>query len=124
LLGTPIPFGVPAFILSWSRDGTLRLWKFWSDEARLVFEGHTGCFLGAIVLPNERILSSSNDGVRVWPLPAAATGGAVRSHCIVAWHGLVGTRVEFAEASGRVVISSERPDAADPDHFDGRIHQV
>jgi WD40 repeat protein len=54
-------------VLSWSWDGTLRLWDGQSGAPLAVMEGHTRWVKGAQVLPDGRLLSSSEDGtLRLW----------------------------------------------------------
>jgi WD40 repeat protein len=53
-------------ILSWSQDGTLRLWDSTGNPLS-VLQGHTGAVLGAEVLSDGRILSWSDDEtLRLW----------------------------------------------------------
>jgi WD40 repeat protein len=53
-------------LLSWSRDGTLRLWSV-QGEALGVLAGHTGNVNGALALADGRLLSWSDDGtLRLW----------------------------------------------------------
>jgi WD40 repeat protein len=62
--------GLPrgAQILSWSRDGTLRLWDQNQGNLR-IFTGHTGEVTGCVVLDENRAVSSSRDcTLRIWNL--------------------------------------------------------
>ncbi|MEZ4669524.1 MAG: NB-ARC domain-containing protein [Anaerolineae bacterium] len=55
-------------MLSWSDDGTLRLWSI-SGEALNALEGHSGAVIGALQLTNKNILSWSRDHtLRLWHL--------------------------------------------------------
>ena len=61
-------------ILSWSSDGTLRMWEGGSGLQLATLEGHQDTVLGAIELPEGRILSWSSDRtLRTWD---ARTGAA------------------------------------------------
>ena len=54
-------------ILSWSKDGSLRLWDEQTGECVVVFKGHNDDVWGAQVLADDRILSWSIDGtLRFW----------------------------------------------------------
>ena len=54
-------------LLSWSKDGTLRLWDYQSRLSTQPIEGHTDRVQGVAALPNEQILSWSNDKCfRLW----------------------------------------------------------
>ena len=54
-------------ILSWSDDGTLRLWDINSGYPITILEGHTGRIKGVQVLSDGRILSWSRDNtLRLW----------------------------------------------------------
>jgi len=57
------------YLLSWSDDGTLRLWNI-SDTSNIsatVLEGHEGPVRGANLLPDGRVLSWSDDAtLRFW----------------------------------------------------------
>ena len=54
-------------LLSWSGDGTLRLWDGTSGAPLAVLEGHTDVVFGALVLPDGRLLSWSADRtLRLW----------------------------------------------------------
>ena len=58
-------------VLSWSADGTLRVWDLATGEGAR-FTGHEDAVDGALVLADGRVLSWSVDGtLRVWDL---ATG--------------------------------------------------
>ena len=59
-------------ILSWSEDGTLRLWDP-EGVATHTLKGHSGPVTGAISLKDERLLSWSEDGtLRLWENNGAA----------------------------------------------------
>jgi WD40 repeat protein len=54
-------------ILSWSEDGTLRLWDGTDGSELTVLSKHNGSVTGAKILPGGRILSWSKDGtLRLW----------------------------------------------------------
>ena len=54
-------------ILSWSNDGTLRIWDAQSGACSTTLEGHTNSVSGATVLPDGRILSWAGDAtLRIW----------------------------------------------------------
>jgi WD40 repeat protein len=54
-------------ILSWSDDGTLRLWERSTGALLVTLEGHSRPVRGATVLPDGRILSWSQDRtLRLW----------------------------------------------------------
>jgi len=54
--------------LSWSEDGTLRLWNL-QDGSSKVFEGHTNGVNGVHLMEDNRALSWSEDGtLRLWDL--------------------------------------------------------
>lgn len=56
-------------IVSWSIDGTLRLWDVESGLVLRVLEGHTKSVNGALLLPNGHLLSWSSDKIlRLWNL--------------------------------------------------------
>ena len=60
-------------ILSWSEDGTLRLWDP-EGVATHTLKGHSGPVTGAISLKDERLLSWSEDGtLRLWDPEGVAT---------------------------------------------------
>lgn len=67
-------------ILSWSDDGTLRLWS--NDGVPLtVLEGHAGWVMGAQILADGRILSWAKDrALRLWD------GRSGRCHAILEGH--------------------------------------
>lgn len=53
-------------LLSWSLDGTLRLWDRWSLDCLAVLEGHHGKVRGALLLGSD-VLSWGGDGtLRLW----------------------------------------------------------
>ena len=61
-------------LLSWSKDGTLRLWSA-QGEALGVLAGHTSSVNGALVLADGRLLSWSGDGtLRLWGAQGDALG--------------------------------------------------
>jgi WD40 repeat protein len=61
----PLPDGR---VLSWSRDGTLRIWDLATGAGRSL-TGHEGLVRGAMVLPAGQVLSWSDDRtLRVWDL--------------------------------------------------------
>jgi WD40 repeat protein len=66
--------------LSWSNDGTLRLWSL-AGEAGLVLRDHDGAVKGAVLLPNNAgFISWSEDGtLRLWSLEGEA-GLMLREH--------------------------------------------
>ena len=53
-------------ILSWSSDGTLRLWDSSNGELLAVLVGHTASIVGVEVLSDGRLLSWAWDSVRLW----------------------------------------------------------
>ncbi len=54
-------------LVSWSRDGTLRIWNDQNGVCLTVLEGHTGPVVGIHVLSDNRILSWSEDcQLRIW----------------------------------------------------------
>lgn len=56
-------------IVSWSNDGTLRLWDVESGSVLRIFEGHSKSVTGALLLPNGHLLSWSYDEtLRLWDL--------------------------------------------------------
>jgi WD40 repeat protein len=60
-------------ILSWSSDGTLRIWQRESGRALAVLAGHTSSVYGTRLLDDGRILSWSADGtVRLWDRESGA----------------------------------------------------
>ena len=62
-------------LLSWSGDGTLRLWDGATGAALVTLEGHTKGVKGALALPDGRLLSWSWDKtLRLWD---GATGAAI-----------------------------------------------
>lgn len=55
-------------LLSWSGDGTLRLWSL-SGKCLDILEGHSGSVNGMQMLPNDRIVSWSEDKtIRIWDI--------------------------------------------------------
>lgn len=60
-----LPDGARA--LSWSNDGTLRLWDLESGQGRAM-EGHGGSVLGALLLPDGAISWSWDETLRLWDL--------------------------------------------------------
>lgn len=63
-----IPFAHGTRILSWSTDGTLRLWDSPGRDLQ-IFPGHTAEVTGCAVLDENRAISSSRDGtLRLWDL--------------------------------------------------------
>ena len=59
-------------VLSWSVDGTLRVWDLATGEGRAL-TGHERLVTGALLLPDGRVLSWSADGtLRVWDLATRA----------------------------------------------------
>lgn len=57
-------------VLSWSKDGTLRLWDIETGSLRALFTGHTAEITGCAILANRgpgAVVSASRDGsLRVW----------------------------------------------------------
>jgi WD40 repeat protein len=54
-------------VVSWSYDGTLRLWSLRNGRTTAVLKGHTKSVLGARLLADGRLLSWSQDGtLRIW----------------------------------------------------------
>jgi WD40 repeat protein len=94
-------------ILSWSVDGTLRLWDGASGAPGPVLAGHTDLVMGALMMPHGRILSWSLDRtVRLWRL-SSSNKGCLRPDYVVAWHGLVAQLIVHVEETGRVIITTD-----------------
>lgn len=69
-------------ILSWSEhEKTLQLWDVAAGTCYAVLEGHTGAILGALVLPDGRILSRSEDAtLRAWDSATGDCSDVLRGH--------------------------------------------
>jgi WD40 repeat protein len=68
-------------ILSWSSDGTLRLWDDKSGESLGVMIGHFGGVVGAKVLKDSRIISWSNEkNLRLWDAKRGEPIGVLKGH--------------------------------------------
>jgi WD40 repeat protein len=68
-------------LLSWSADGTLRLWDCASGAGLAVLEGHRKSVLGTQVLPDGRLLSwSDDDTLRLWEGVSGAALAVLEGH--------------------------------------------
>jgi hypothetical protein len=114
----------PSTLLSWSRDGTLRLWNLDPLGPAGVLAGHKGGVLAALRLGDRHILSCSEDGtLRLWDpsdrrVPAAAPlghTGTVTHDLVVSDRRLLTWRVSSDDqkailwnpADGRAVAALE-----------------
>jgi WD40 repeat protein len=68
-------------LVSWSWDGTLRLWDGQSGACLMVLEGHTRGVKGVQALSDGRLLSWSNDGtLRLWDGQSGACLAVLEGH--------------------------------------------
>jgi len=68
-------------LLSWSWDGTLRLWDVATGTALRTLEGHWGPVVGASVLLDGRLLSWSGDGtLQLWNGTTGASLATLEGH--------------------------------------------
>ncbi len=68
-------------LLSWSKDGTLRLWNLDTGDALATLKGHTGGVVGTTVLPKGRLLSWSDDKtLRTWNLDTGDALATLKGH--------------------------------------------
>ena len=69
-------------VLSWSGDGTLRLWDATSGACLAVLEGHTSRVEGALALPSGAVLSWSgfDSTLRVWDATSGACLAVLEGH--------------------------------------------
>jgi WD40 repeat protein len=64
-------------VLSWSTDGTLRVWDVKNGDLKVVLSGHTAEITGCVPMPDERAVSASRDcTLRLWD---TRTGSLVRT---------------------------------------------
>ena len=77
--------------LSWSADGTLRLWDLEVGTALYTFKGHTDWVWGAMVLADDRrALSWSADGtLRLWDLDVGTALHTFEGHTGWIWGAMV-----------------------------------
>ncbi len=119
-------------LLSWSRDGTLRVWSPETGACLLVLEGHRTDVLGALELPAGGIVSWSADGtLRAWDLedetcrlvldarprgePVVVEGAILlRDGRVASWcsNGVV---TVWDPVSGARVVSSDDPGSLPPE---------
>jgi len=68
-------------VLSWSWDGSLRLWDVQSGECVSTLEGHTKGVLGALELSSGRVLSwSADDSLRLWDAESGQCVSTLERH--------------------------------------------
>ena len=68
-------------LLSWSSDGSLRLWSGHSGAYVAILEGHTQSVLGALALADGRLLSWSSDRtLRSWDVHSHACLAVLKGH--------------------------------------------
>ena len=88
-------------VLSWSGDGTLRLWDATSGACLAVLEGHSGWVFGAEVLAAGEVLSWYADNtLRLWDATSGACLAVLKGHTSRVWGAEV-------LASGEVLSWSE-----------------
>jgi WD40 repeat protein len=67
--------------VSWSADGTLRVWELSSGCCAAVLEGHTGWVNGVALTGDGRAVSWSRDGtLRVWELSSGRCAAVLEGH--------------------------------------------
>ena len=66
-------------LLSWSQDGSIRIWDADTAEQRIVVNTQHGAVLGAVPLPDGRLLTwGGDDTLRLWELSSGALAGELR----------------------------------------------
>jgi WD40 repeat protein len=66
-------------ILSWSTDGTLRLWNDTSGDLRALLQGHHGAVTACAILPGGLALSASHS-LRLWDLETGKLMSTLSGH--------------------------------------------
>jgi WD40 repeat protein len=67
--------------LSWSEDGTLKVWDLVSGALRRTLAGHQAAVTGCVLLDRDRAVSSSRDGtLRVWDVDKGTLLGTLTGH--------------------------------------------
>ncbi|HEX7186217.1 MAG TPA: AAA family ATPase [Thermoanaerobaculia bacterium] len=66
-------------VLSWSTDGTLRLWDVTKGELRTILAGHHGAVTACLVLDDGRAISASHT-LRIWDLRTGSLEHTLRGH--------------------------------------------